>query len=75
MGWFSGAHMVWMWVGWLAISAAIVWLAVWAVRTGVGSPEPGPGPGESAEAVLKRRYAHGEIDREEYRQRLEDLRR
>lgn len=77
MGWFSGAHMAWMWVGWLAIIAAVVWLAVWAVRSGVGSggPEPGPPPADSPETILKRRYARGEIDGEEYRRRLEDLRR
>lgn len=30
---------------------------------------------ESAEEILKRRYAAGEIDRDEYLQRLDDLRR
>lgn len=30
---------------------------------------------DSLEAVLKRRYARGEIDREEYDQRLRDIRR
>jgi putative membrane protein len=30
---------------------------------------------ESPEQILKRRYARGEIEREEYQRRLEDLRR
>ena len=30
---------------------------------------------ETAEQILKRRYAKGEIEREEYQRRLEDLRR
>jgi uncharacterized membrane protein len=30
---------------------------------------------ESPELILKRRYAHGEIDRDEYERRLSDLRK
>ncbi len=75
MGWFSGAHLVWIWAGWLAIIAAVVWLAVWAVRSGVGDSGPAAGPDDSAEAILKRRFARGEIGREEFRRSLEDLRR
>jgi uncharacterized membrane protein len=30
---------------------------------------------ESAEQILKRRYARGEIDREDYERRLDDIRR
>jgi hypothetical protein len=30
---------------------------------------------ESAEQILKRRYARGEIDREDYERRLNDIRR
>ncbi len=73
MGWFSGAHMVWTWIGWLAILVAIVSLAVWAARSGVSSAQPERD--DSPEEILKRRYARGELDREEYQRRLDDLRR
>ncbi|MBN1630024.1 MAG: SHOCT domain-containing protein [Thermoleophilia bacterium] len=38
-------------------------------------PEPSPGgpPSDSAPRLLRERYARGEIDREEYLQRLQDL--
>jgi uncharacterized membrane protein len=40
-----------------------------------GRAFPGHAPrGESAEEILKRRYANGEISKEEYEQKLNDLR-
>jgi len=41
-----------------------------------GPPQPPQGPvGDSAEEILRRRYAAGEIDEEEYRRRLDVLKR
>jgi uncharacterized membrane protein len=46
---------------------------VWAIgRANAGRPRP---TAESAEEILKQRYARGEIDRDEYHRRLTDLRR
>ena len=39
-----------------------------------GSRPPQAGPRESPQDILKRRYAAGEIDREEYEKALSDLR-
>jgi uncharacterized membrane protein len=39
-----------------------------------GSAPPQPGLRESPEDILRRRYAAGEIDREEYEKALSDLR-
>jgi putative membrane protein len=65
MGW-------WMALWWLA---AIVVLVL-VVRLVAGSlASPGSRADESPEQILKRRYAKGEIEREEYQRRLEDLRR
>lgn len=68
MGW-------WMGVGWLAIVAVIVLFAliVTGPSTSPGSRgrEPEPTRGE---AILRERFARGEIDEDEYRARLDVLR-
>lgn len=64
-------HGGWMWLGWILILVAIAVLA-WALASASRRREPG---GESAESILKKRYAAGEIDRETYERTLEDLRR
>jgi len=60
--------LLWWLVG-IGLVALFIWWLFPAARRGSGSS------GESPEAILKRRYARGEIDREEYKRRLEDLRR
>lgn len=54
---------------WVIIIAVAVWLVVRALSHGPA------GSGESAQELLRRRYAAGEIDEEEYAKRLEVLRR
>jgi len=72
-GWGMGGMMVWWWLFWILVIAAIVW----ALARGVGgrAGRTSTGQEESAEAILKRRYARGEMSREEYEQRLADLRK
>lgn len=65
MGWW----MVLWWAAGLVVLVLLVRLiagpsGAWALR---GDDTP--------EQILKRRYARGEIDRDEYQHRLEDLRR
>lgn len=52
----------------LIFLALMIWLVVRATSQRGGS-------GESAEELLRRRFAAGEIDEEEYGKRLETLRR
>lgn len=69
--WDHGGHMGWMWLWWLGILALIVGV-LWAVARGAAAQGRA---GENApETVLKRRYARGELNREEYEQRLRELR-
>ena len=77
MGWYGmGSGMGWG--GWLfgaILLAGIVTLVVVLVRTW-GAQRPSDerrGPSD-AEAILAERYASGEIDDDEYRQRLNALR-
>lgn len=67
-GWMT---MGWMWIFWVllvVVVAALLWRAF-------GSPSLSGRRDESPEDILKRRYARGEIDRDEYERRLEGLRR
>lgn len=74
MHWWDGwgwGHMLGMGLFWTLLLLAAVALVVWLVRSGSRGPAPGR-PG--AEDVLRERYARGEIDDEEYRYRLAELR-
>ena len=64
----------------LACIIGAVFLIVWAVRrTGAGSPAaPTSGPAGNPNAALQiaqERYARGEINRDEYQQIVDDLRK
>lgn len=57
---------------WGLLAGVIVLIVVLASRA---ARSRGTAPrGESAEEILKRRYANGEISKEEYEQKLNDLR-
>ena len=72
--WFGyGGHMGWMWLWWLA-GLAILIAFVWAVLRAGGTASPRAGD-DSPEAILKRRYARGDMSRDEYEQKLTDLRK
>ena len=68
-----GAHMGWMWLWWL-VGLGVLILFVWAVARAAGSSGI-RGPEEPPEAILKRRYARGEMDDQEYERRLGNLRK
>lgn len=72
-GWMWGMHWLW-WIFWIALAGLLVWALVSAVG-GDDSNAPPPQPDrESPEETLRRRYADGEIDEEEFRERLRVLR-
>lgn len=64
--------MAGMWFWWI-LGIALVALVAWGVTRSVS--RGAAARGDSAEERLKRRYAEGEIDKEEYEARLKDLRR
>jgi len=75
MGW--GYGMLWWWpiimaAFWIAVIVGIVFLIRWlviSVRTG----SHGTTPGDSALEILKKRYARGEINKEEFEEKKKDL--
>ncbi len=64
---FGGLLMILFWVG---VIAAVVWLISTLVRGGTQAPDTND---PSAMEVLKRRYAQGEISKDEYEQKKKDL--
>jgi len=64
--------MVGMWLWWV-LAIGLIAVVAWAVVRSVS--RTASGTTESPEDLLKRRYARGEIGKEEYEKRLQDLRR
>lgn len=73
MGWMM---LVWGLAG-LAVLALLVAGIVWLVQSSQdqGRPALDTADEDTAERELRRRYAAGEIDQEEYTRRLDTLRR
>ena len=70
---WNGASWWWWFLmsgGMLLFWGFIAWVVLEIVRTGRGRDVP---PEADAEAILAGRFARGEIDADEYRQRLEVL--
>lgn len=71
MGW---GGMWFGWIFWLAILAIIIWIGVTVTRNlqKSGSTQD-PTQTESPLDILKKRYAKGEISREEFEQMKKDI--
>ena len=70
MPWDYGWHMGWMMTWWSIVGMLILLGMIWLVLRSSAQ-----GQSDSPEAVLKRRYAHGDIDHDEYERRLNDIRK
>lgn len=75
MGWGYGMGWFWLFMMiafWIAVIAGIIFLIRWIAKSS------GPGRGESraedsALEILKKRYAKGEINKEEFEEKKRDL--
>lgn len=71
-GWsMTGWGWGWMTIWTLGGIVFVAWLAAMLLRS--ASPPPSPAPLDSAMTVLRRRFAAGEIDEAEFKQRREEL--
>jgi len=59
-----------MWIFWIAVIVGIIFLVKWIVQQ---SRPGGQQQGENSLEILKKRYARGEIDKEEFEQKKKDL--
>ena len=71
MGMMNGGMGIWMFAFWILVIAGIALLAVWGVQR-VRRSEHNVF-GESALDTLKKRYAHGKINKEEYEEKRRDI--
>lgn len=71
--WPSMGAMGWWMALWWLFGLAVLVLLIWVIAK-TASASQGRAD-ETPEQILKRRYARGEIDREEYDRRLTDIRR
>lgn len=59
-----------MWIFWIFVITAIAWLIISTVSSGLRNRRD---EGDSPIEILKQRYAHGEIDDEEFNRRRREL--
>ncbi|OYW35469.1 MAG: electron transporter RnfE [Hydrogenophilales bacterium 12-61-10] len=78
---YEGYGMGWHWLGWLGMAffwLVLVLLVLAAVKYLIGNRRSNAPDGErkpDALAILEERYARGEIDREEFLKKRDDLNR
>jgi putative membrane protein len=75
-GWMGGG-MMWMGLFWLLIIGGVVWAVITVTNSKGSQPEKlkrKPSRTDDAEAILRERYANGELSDEEFRQKREELR-
>jgi putative membrane protein len=70
--WPYMGQMGWWMVLWWGFGVVVLVLLVSVIAKAVGGTSTRD---DTPEQILKRRYATGEIDRDEYQGRLEDIRR
>ncbi|VAX21531.1 hypothetical protein MNBD_NITROSPINAE03-1637 [hydrothermal vent metagenome] len=74
MGMMSGYGMFFGMFFWILLSAGVIALVLWAVqKTGNTNNAASAPPQETAMDILKKRFARGEIDKDEYEEKKKTL--
>jgi len=71
MGMMSGYGMFFGMFFWILLSAGVIALVLWAVQK--SGKTDSAAPQETAIDILKKRFARGEIDKEEYEEKKKTL--
>lgn len=72
-GFGGGIMMIFIWLIIIAVFTVVIVLVVNAAKQSPGRSQSLDSSPSSAIETVKERYAKGEIDREEYKQLMEDL--
>lgn len=59
-----------MWIFWIAVIVGLFVLVKWLIQQNRQEEQM---PGQDSLEILKKRYARGEIDKQEYEQKKKDL--
>lgn len=70
----GGGGMMFMWVFWVVVVGVVLW-ALLRYSGLVGRRAGDGGRSDGAEAILRKRYARGEIDEATFQHMMEELRR
>ncbi len=73
MGWTMGWGMGVGWIIMIAFWALVLFGIVALVKWLLGQGQPGNRPSESAVEILRKRYARGEINEEDFRRMKENI--
>ncbi len=69
-GWFGSIFMI---IFWVVLIVALVALTRWLLASGRDKGDDGKASRDEALDILRKRYARGELDKEEFEQRKRDL--
>jgi len=70
MGWFGGIFMI---ILWILVIVGLVFLIKWLIQSTRGESVATRSDSSSALAILKERYARGEIEKSEFEEKKKDL--
>lgn len=66
-------HMWWGWIIWLVILGLLIWLIISLLSRSQDQREAPPLETEPPLEILKKRYARGEISKEEFEEKKKDI--
>jgi putative membrane protein len=72
-GWWGWIGGIFMMIFWILVIVALALFIRWLASAGGNRSRLLPGPGESAVDILRKRYARGELTKEQFESMKRDL--